>query len=196
MNVRLHIVSGAALCAFAFLALGSGSKSSSDSANPAAASATAASTPPSTAAATAATATAAPKPAAPVSAVDLSPGGLKGLTVMAPAGVKVTESAGDCEVSDGAGFDLEVHSGPRDIAKSKKEISGNTVNTLKAWVTDSPDLVVYTSEAMPGHPEVHFLGNVKVGAKSYSCEDTKGAHIYTQDEVNAMVTACKSITKK
>lgn len=117
-----------------------------------------------------------------------------GWKLMAPEGAVAKEDFGALSVSDGKGFQLEVHSGATDMAATKKEIESNDVNKLKKYVTDTPDVIVYESDPGMGGVQVHFHAAVKVGGEDFYCENSKGPK-YTQAQTEAMVAACKSIKK-
>lgn len=135
------------------------------------------------------------KPAAKLAELDVSSAGeaYKGWKLMAPEGATAKEQFGALEVKAGDGFQLEVHSGPTDMAARKKEIASNDVNKLKRYVTEAPDAIVYESEVMSKN-EFHFLATIKVGDAEFSCENSKGP-TYTQAQIEAMLAACKSIKK-
>jgi hypothetical protein len=118
-----------------------------------------------------------------------------GLTIMAPEGATVKEDFGAGAVNLGDHFQLQIHSDKVDMVASKKEADDNDINKVKRYLVDSPDAILFESEAMRDRPEFHFLGNVKAGDKELSCEDTKGPQ-FTQADVEAMWKACQSITKK
>lgn len=132
------------------------------------------------------------KPAAPVELASLSleDAGIDA-TLQAPAGAKAADEFGSVVVSAGEGFQLQVSTGPADLAASKKEIEGNTVNKLKSFVTDAPTELVYESE-VAGKAEFHFLANVELDGAKYNCEDKKG-QAFTKADIDAMLAACKSL---
>jgi len=117
-----------------------------------------------------------------------------GWKLQAPEGATAKEDFGALLVSDGKGFQLEVHEGA-DLAARKKEIEANDVNKLKGFVTDKPDVLLYKSDPGIGGVQHHFLATVKVGGADYSCENAKGATNYTQAQCEAMIAACQSIKK-
>lgn len=119
--------------------------------------------------------------------------GYKGWKLMAPEGAAAKEAFGALEVKAGDGFQLEVHSGAVDMPARKKETEANDVNKLKRYVTDTPEAIVYESEAM-GKTEFHFLAAQKIGGEDFSCENTKGP-TYTQAQIETMLESCKSIHK-
>ena len=118
----------------------------------------------------------------------------KGWTLTAPEGAVAKEDFGALAVTDGKGFQLEVHGGTVDMAARKKEIEANDVNKLKRFITDAPDTLVYESDPGMGGVQVHFLAAVKVGDADYSCENTKGP-TYNKAQIDAMLAACRSIKK-
>jgi hypothetical protein len=138
----------------------------------------------------------APAPAAKLVEVDGSVGGesFAGVKLMAPEGAVAKEDFGALSVSDGKGFQLEVHSGPADIANRKKEIESNDINKLKRYITDAPDAVVYESDPGMGGKQVHFIAGVKLGDAEFYCENTKGP-TYNQAQVEAMLASCRSLKK-
>jgi hypothetical protein len=86
-------------------------------------------------------------------------------TLEAPEGAKAADEFGAVVVSAGESFQLQVNGAAADLVARKKEIEGNTVNKLKAFVTDTPTELVYETEVM-GKPEFHFVANVELdGAK-------------------------------
>jgi hypothetical protein len=131
-------------------------------------------------------------PAAPVklAALSLEDADLDA-TIQAPEGAKATAEFGAVLVGAGETFQLQINSNHADLAASKKEIEGNTVNKLKSFVTDSATELVYESEVM-GKGEFHFLANVEVEGAKYNCEDKKG-QAFTKADVDAMLAACKSL---
>ena len=135
-------------------------------------------------------------PPAKLVEIDASPAGedYKGWKVMAPEGATAKDDFGALAVTDGKGFQLEVHGGAVDMAARKKEIEANDVNKLKRFITDAPDTLVYESDPGMGGIQVHFLAAIKVGDADYSCENTKGP-VYDKAQIDAMLAACKSIKK-
>ena len=135
-------------------------------------------------------------PAAKLVEIDASPAGesFQGWKLMAPEGVTAKDDFGALGVTDGKGFQLEVHSGTVDMPARKKEIESNDINKLKKFLTDSPDTLVYESDPGMGGVQVHFLAAIKVGGADYSCENAKGP-TYTKAQIDAMLAACKSIKK-
>ncbi len=131
-------------------------------------------------------------PAAPVKLASLSleDSGLEG-TLEAPEGAKAAAEFGAFLVNAGESFQLEIHSGPADLAARKKEIEGNTINKLKSFVTESETELVYETEVM-GKAEFHFLANVELDGAKYNCEDKKG-QAFTKADVDAMLASCKSL---
>jgi hypothetical protein len=113
------------------------------------------------------------------------------LTVQAPEGATV-KKAYDVEVTKGDGFGLQISAGAGDMPALKKEITGNDVNKLKRFVTDTATEMVYESEVM-GKTQFHFHANVKVGDKEYRCEDIKGGVDKTQAQIEAMLASCKTL---
>jgi hypothetical protein len=111
--------------------------------------------------------------------------------LQAPKGAKATEEFGSVVVSAGESFQLQINTNHADIAASKKEIEGNTVNKLKSFVTDAAAELVYESEVM-GKAEFHFLANVELEGAKYNCEDKKG-QAFTKADIDAMLAACKSL---
>jgi hypothetical protein len=116
------------------------------------------------------------------------------LTVQAPSGATAKDDFGDVDVLAGDGFQIVVHSSAKDIAAAKNDITGNTMNKLKQFITDTEDTLVYESE-VAGQSEFHFLINAKVGDKTYGVEDNKGPR-YTQEQVEAMVKSTKTLAAK
>jgi hypothetical protein len=112
-------------------------------------------------------------------------------TLEAPEGAKAADEFGAVVVSAGESFQLQVNGSATDLAARKKEIEGNTVNKLKAFVTDTPTELVYETEVM-GKPEFHFVANVELDGAKYHCEDKKG-QAFTKADVDAMLAACKSL---
>jgi len=142
------------------------------------------------------------KPAAPAAKlveIDASGAGeaYAGWKVQAPEGSTAKEDFGALLVSDGKGFQLEVHDGPVDMPARKKEIEANDINKFKRYVTDKPDMVVYESDLGmgPNPKQFHFIATVKVGDTEYYCENAKGATTYTQPQVETMAASCQSIKK-
>ena len=118
-----------------------------------------------------------------------------GWKVQAPEGSTAKEDFGALLVSDGKGFQLEVHEGPLDMAGRKKEIESNDVNKLKKYIVDKPDAILYSSDPGIGGVQHHFLATVKVGDQEYYCENAKGATNYTQAQCETMIASCQSIKK-
>jgi hypothetical protein len=112
-------------------------------------------------------------------------------TLQAPEGAKAADEFGAVVVSAGESFQLQIGTGPTDLAARKKEIEGNTVNKLKGFVTDAPTELVYETEVM-GKPEFHFVANVELDGAKYNCEDKKG-QAFTKADIDAMLAACKSL---
>ena len=135
-------------------------------------------------------------PPAKLVEVDGSVGGesFAGVKLMAPEGATAKEDFGALSVSDGKGFQLEVHSGAADIASRKKEIESNDVNKLKRYITDAPDAVVYESDPGMGGKQVHFIASVKLGDAEFYCENSKGP-TYTQAQTEVMLQSCRSLKK-
>lgn len=113
-------------------------------------------------------------------------------TLKAPEGAKVAEDLGAYTVKAGENFQLELHTGAADLAARKKEIEDNTVNKLKAFVTESDTALLYETEVM-GQSEFHFVANVSVDDAKYHCEDTKGK-AYARADIDAMLQSCQSLT--
>jgi hypothetical protein len=138
-------------------------------------------------------------PAAKLVEIDASTAGeaYAGWKVQAPEGSTAKDDFGALSVSDGRGFQLEIHEGPVDMAARKKEIEANDINTFKRYVTDKPDMVVYESDlgVGPNRKQFHFIATVKVGDKDYYCENAKGATSYTQPQVETMAKSCQGIKK-
>jgi hypothetical protein len=135
-----------------------------------------------------------PAKAAAGAKLDLAAGGLTEVTIEAPAGAVVKESAaGGAEVTAGDKFQLQITKSKADIAGWKKDIAANDVNKLKKYHVDSPEELLYETAVMG--PEFHLVSNVKVGADTYSCEDVKGA-TFTKADAEAMLKACHSLAKK
>ena len=132
-------------------------------------------------------------PPAKLVPVDLSAAGddFQKLTVQAPEGATV-KKAYDVEVTKGDGFGLQISAGAGNLADLKKEITGNDVNKLKRFVTETATEQVYESEVM-GKTQFHFNANVKVGDKEYRCEDIKGGADKTQAQIEAMLASCKTL---
>jgi hypothetical protein len=132
------------------------------------------------------------KPAEPVKLAKLSLEDAEiEATLEAPEGAKAADEFGAVVVSAGESFQLQVNGAAADLVARKKEIEGNTVNKLKAFVTDTPTELVYETEVM-GKPEFHFVANVELDGAKYNCEDKKG-QAFTKADVDAMLTACKSL---
>jgi hypothetical protein len=133
-----------------------------------------------------------PPAAAKLVSIDLSAGGddWKGLTIMVPEGAALKPGSMINDVTNGGNFQLELYTGKTDLAARKKEITANDINKFKAFTTDSADALVFESAVMD--PEVHFVANVKVGAKEFFCEDKKGK-IHSAADIAAMYKACQSI---
>lgn len=132
------------------------------------------------------------KPAAPVKLAELSmeDAGLDA-KLQAPDGAKAAEDLGAFVVTAGESFQLQINTGAADLAASKKEIEGNTVNKLKSFVTESETELVYETE-VAGKPEFHFVMNLELDGAKYNCEDKKG-QAFTRADIDAMVAACKSL---
>jgi hypothetical protein len=131
-------------------------------------------------------------PAAPVKLATLSLEDASiDATVEAPEGAKAADEFGAVVVSAGESFQLQINSSATDLVARKKEIEGNPVNKLKAFVTDTPTELVYETEVM-GKPEFHFVANVELDGAKYNCEDKKG-QAFTKADVDAMLAACKSL---
>jgi hypothetical protein len=132
------------------------------------------------------------KPAEPVKLAPLSLEDAEiDATLQAPEGAKAADEFGAVVVSAGESFQLQVNGGATDLAARKQEIEANTVNKLKAFVTDTPTELVYETEVM-GKPEFHFVANVELDGAKYNCEDKKG-QAFTRADVDAMLAACKSL---
>jgi hypothetical protein len=116
------------------------------------------------------------------------------ITIPAPAGATAKDDYGDVDALSGDGFQIVVHPNAKDIAQAKKEITANTVNKLKRFITETDDTLVYESE-VAGQSEFHFALNVKVGDKTYGVEDNKGPR-YSEDQINEMVKSAKAIAAK
>lgn len=132
------------------------------------------------------------RPAEPVklAEVSLEDAGLDA-KLQAPEGAKAAEDLGAFVVTAGESFQLQINTGPADLAASKKEIEGNTINKLKAFVTESETELVYETE-VAGKPEFHFVMNLELDGAKYNCEDKKG-QAFTKADIDAMVAACKSL---
>ncbi|MEX1361596.1 MAG: hypothetical protein AB1Z98_00595 [Nannocystaceae bacterium] len=132
------------------------------------------------------------QPAEPVKLAELSlqDAGLEA-KMQAPEGAKASEDFGAYVVQAGESFQLQVNMGAADLAASKQEIEGNTVNKLKSFITESETELVYESEVM-GKTQFHFLANVEVDGAKYNCEDKKGQD-FSKADVDAMLAACKSM---
>lgn len=134
-----------------------------------------------------------PEPAKPVklASASLEDTGLDA-TIQAPEGAKLAEEFGAFTVKAGETFQLEIHTGPVDLAARKKEIEGNTINKLKKFHTESETALVYETEVM-GKTEFHFVSNKEIDGGKYNCEDTKGK-AFSKADVDAMLAACDSLT--
>lgn len=132
------------------------------------------------------------KPAEPVklASLVLEDVGLEA-TVQAPEGAKAADEFGAYVVTAGESFQLQINTSAADLAARKAEIEGNTVNKLKAFVTENETELVYETEVM-GKAEFHFVANVELDGAKYNCEDKKG-QAFTQADVDAMLAACKSL---
>jgi len=108
----------------------------------------------------------------------------------APSGATVKLQFGALSVKAGENFQLELRKGGVDLTKRKGEIAANKVNQLQKYIVESPDSILYESQVMG--LEYHVLSNVKVGSKTYSCEDAKGP-LYTQRDAETMLKACQSL---
>lgn len=133
------------------------------------------------------------KPAEPVKLAELSleDAGVEA-KMQAPEGAKASEEFGAYVVQAGESFQLQINTGAADLAASKQEIEGNTVNKLKSFITESETELVYESEVM-GKTQYHFLANVEVDGAKYNCEDKKGQD-FSKADVDAMLAACKSMS--
>jgi hypothetical protein len=116
------------------------------------------------------------------------------ITIPAPIGATAKDDFGDVDALAGDGFQIIVHSNAKDPAQAKHEITSNTANKLKRFITETDDTLVYESE-VAGQSEFHFALNVNFGAKTYGVEDNKGPR-YSEDQINAMVKAAKAIAAK
>jgi hypothetical protein len=111
-------------------------------------------------------------------------------TIDAPAVAIASVRFGALHVSTGDAFHLEVRTTPVDLARWKASVSTNTVNKLHKFVVESAEVLLYESQVL--QPEFHFVANVKVGNKTFSCEDSKGP-LYTQQQAETMLKACQSL---
>jgi hypothetical protein len=116
------------------------------------------------------------------------------VTIPAPTGATAKDDFGDVDALAGDGFQIVVHASAKDLAQAKKEITSNSVNKLKRFITETVDTLVYESE-VAGQSEFHFALNVKVGDKIYGVEDNKGPR-YSEDQIKAMVKSAKAIAAK
>lgn len=116
------------------------------------------------------------------------------LTLKAPAGAEAKLDIGDVSVKKGDNFQLHISTTKSDIAALKKEITANTMNKLKQFHTETDDVLLYETEVF-GNAEFHFVANIKVGEKVYSCEDEKGPR-FTKEDAEAMLKAAKSLAAK
>ena len=112
------------------------------------------------------------------------------LTIMAPEGATAKEAFGVVEVRAGDGFQLQVSTEDSNgLAALKKEHEANTMNKLKRFIQDTPEVIFYESEIM-GRAEFHFAAYVALSeGKFVYCEDNKGP-TYTEAQVKAMLDAC------
>jgi len=117
--------------------------------------------------------------------------------IQAPQGATVRSEFGAVKVAAGPRFNLEIHSAPADMTARKQEVQNNGMFRFKRYTVDTAETLVYEVEAAEsqGRSEFHFVSHVTVGGKTYRCEDTKGIS-YTQSEVQAMLTACRSMTPR
>ena len=112
------------------------------------------------------------------------------VTITAPEGATAKEAFGVVEVRAGDGFQLQVSTEDSNgLAALKAEHQANTMNKLKRFVQDTPEVIFYESEIM-GRAEFHFAAYVKLSDEKFVyCEDNKGP-TYTEAQVKAMLDAC------
>jgi hypothetical protein len=135
----------------------------------------------------------------PTAPLDLSAAGLKA-TIQAPAGAKANDEFGiSVAVVKPPHFAISLEAtddGPKHIASSRKFAVDNNMQKLKAFYVDTPDTLVYETSLI-SNKLIHFVTTVKVGGKTYSCEDKKDAdNNYTRADVDAMLAACRSLKAK
>jgi hypothetical protein len=135
----------------------------------------------------------------PTVPLDLSAAGLKA-TIQAPAGSKASDEFGIAvAVRKPPHFAISLEAtddGPKHIASSRKFAVDNDQQKLKAFYVDSPDALLFETSFI-GNKLFHFVTTVKVGGKTYSCEDKKDAdNNYTRADVDAMLAACRSLKAK
>jgi hypothetical protein len=135
----------------------------------------------------------------PTVPLDLSAAGLKA-TIQAPAGALGSDEFGiSVAVRKPPHFAISleaVDDGPKHIASSRKFAVENDQQKLKAFHVESPDTLLFEASFL-GNKLFHFVTTVKVGGKTYACEDKKDAdNNYTRADVDAMLAACRSLKAK
>ncbi len=126
---------------------------------------------------------------------DLSVGGdaFKGVAIQTPDGMSTQKIDNGLIVSNGAtaSFQLEIKPGATNILERKNTVESSDVNKIEKFAIDEPQALVYET-SLGGINQWHFVGNVKVDNKDFTCEDVHGPS-YTQEDINAMWTACSSM---
>jgi hypothetical protein len=116
------------------------------------------------------------------------------LLMQAPEGATAADDFGNVVVKKGAGFQVEISAGSKDIESLKKEIKANTLNKLKSFLVDTPAALLYESAVM-GKSEFHFAANMKIGGAVFGAEDTKGP-VYTKSDAELMLKCVQTLTGK
>ena len=111
----------------------------------------------------------------------------------APKGATFKESFGTLEVKleDGKNFFVQINL-EADIAGTKKEAEANDVQKIQKFHTDTPETIVFETEAM-GRRSIFMNTAVKVGDKTVECMTGRGAHSYTLEQATMMLKACQTL---
>ena len=145
------------------------------------------------------------KPAAemakPAAAMEMAPLEIKSeeFTAMmdAPKGATMEDSYGTLEVKvgDGSSFFVAIETDAPDMASIKGEVEKNDVQKLKKFHMDTPEAVIYETEAF-GKTSFWLDAAIKVGDKTVHCFSGRGAPSFTQPQVESFLAACKTLKPK
>lgn len=123
---------------------------------------------------------------------DLTPMGLDGLVIQAPerAEIKPKSPRGFTLLAAGVNYSLTIDQRALDPAQAKEIFK--IVDEEGEVLVDEADRVIFKRKS-GSHL---FQAETTVGDKKYTCGTVATAASFTRDQVDQMITSCKSIAKK
>ena len=113
----------------------------------------------------------------------------------APQGAVCRETADAVLIAAGDEFQLVIREAGPDMATRKKAIESDASRKLRRYTMDTPEVIIYELDTGTGKADYNFYATRKVGDLQVTCEGQKGRS-YTQPQVEAMLKACQSLTRK